>query len=62
MKLAGLTAERVLLTLPPAQYADVGDPLFAATGFNRFLFFGNHGECMDVDAIKVSSPLCVVWD
>jgi hypothetical protein len=62
MKLAGLTAEQVLLTLPPAQYANVGDRLFAATGFNRFLFFGDHGECMDVDATKVSSPMRVVWD
>lgn len=62
MKLAGLTAEQVLLILPPAQYAEVGAALFAATGFNRFLFLGDHGECLDVDAIKVSLPLRVVWD
>lgn len=62
MKLAGLTAEQVLLIFPPAQYAEVGDALFAVTGCNRFLFFGDHGECTDVDASKVALPLFVVWD
>ncbi len=36
--------------VPPAQYAESGDARFAAAKFNRFLFFGEHTDCLEVDS------------
>ncbi|WP_312319876.1 hypothetical protein [Stenotrophomonas sp.] len=61
MKVAGLTAEQVSLIVPPAQYAESGDALFAATNCNRYLFFGDLSECADVDSGKVDTPMHIAW-
>jgi hypothetical protein len=61
MRAAGLSSHQVSLVLPPAQYADVGDGLFEATGGNRFIFFGSCNECADVNPSKVAWPLAIDW-
>jgi predicted DCC family thiol-disulfide oxidoreductase YuxK len=61
MQAADLGPDQVSSWLPPAQYAEVGDRLFDATGGNRFLFFGDHEECVDVDPGKVVMPLVIDW-
>lgn len=61
MTLAGLTAEQVSTTFPPAQYAENGDALFKMTNSNRFVFFVDHRECMDVNAAKVAEALDIAW-
>nr|AAL24523.1 orf97EGC119 [uncultured bacterium] len=61
MQAAGLSSSQASLILPPAQYAEVGDVLFEATGGNRFIFFGNYTECADVNPSKVASPLVIDW-
>ncbi|WP_313460703.1 hypothetical protein [Stenotrophomonas sp.] len=61
MKQAGLTADQVSQIVPPAQYAESGDALFAATKCNRFLFFGDLTDCVDVDSGKVDAPMHVKW-
>lgn len=61
MKVAGLSAEQVSTIVPPAQYAESGDALFAATKCNRFLFFGGLTDCVDVDSSKVGEAMHVAW-
>ncbi|WP_282297025.1 hypothetical protein [Stenotrophomonas sp. PS02289] len=61
MKVAGLTAEQVSLIVPPAQYAESGDTLFAATNCNRYLFFGDLRDCVDVDYSNVDKPMHIAW-
>ena len=61
MQSANLSPDQVALTVPAAQYAEIGDKLFEATGGNRFLFFGNYTECVDVNPDKVAAPHLIDW-
>ncbi|RAP55650.1 hypothetical protein [Oleiagrimonas sp. MCCC 1A03011] len=61
MRLADITLSQAQQIIPPAQYAKEGDPLFNATGGNRFLYFGSAEDCADLHQDKINSPLAINW-
>ena len=61
MQSANLSSDQVSLAAPAAQYAETGDTLFHATGGNRFLFFGDWKECLDINQDKIRDPLSINW-
>ena len=61
MMSANLSPDQVAFAVPVAQYAETGDKLFLATGGNRFLFFGELTECVDVNPEKIGTALSIDW-
>ena len=61
MKGANLTSDQVSFTLPPAQYAEENDELYALTGKNRFICFAEIDKCADVKQEKINVPLEIQW-
>lgn len=61
MKRAGIGRDDVVLSFPPAQFAEEGDELFDKFGGNRYLMLGDLEKCAGKEDDKISKPLEVNW-
>jgi hypothetical protein len=62
MKRAGISKNDVLLSFPPAQFAEEGDELFEKFGGNRYLMLADIERCAGKQEDKINKPLKVSWD
>jgi hypothetical protein len=57
MTAAGLTKDDVTDVWRVAQYAEEGEPLYEATGRNRFLVYGDIQDCTCCDPVRTTRPM-----
>jgi hypothetical protein len=62
MQITGLNLEQVSTQMPPAQFTEKNTELYELFAKNRFLQYGRILDCTDINNIKISEPLNIIWD